>query len=97
MLNSGFLEAFAPGLLVLGGSVNNAKGVIRASGSGAVVSLSGATISGGQWQTVLRVREALPAAEAQPLWQSVAAEATTHVAPGGDIPPGQRRGRGKRR
>jgi hypothetical protein len=29
----------------------NTKGRILASGSGAVVSLSGATISGGQWQT----------------------------------------------
>jgi hypothetical protein len=52
VVNSAFIEVFAPGLVVLGGSVNNAKGNILASGSGAVVALSGATISGGQWQTV---------------------------------------------
>ena len=52
VVNSAFIEVFAPGLVVLGGSVNNAKGNILASGSGAVVQLSGGTISGGQWQTV---------------------------------------------
>ena len=52
VVNSAFIEVFAPGLVVLGGSVNNAKGNILASGSGAVVALSGGTISGGQWQTV---------------------------------------------
>ena len=51
MVNSGFVEVFAPGLLVLGGSINNTKGGVLASGSGAVVKLSGATVSGGQWQT----------------------------------------------
>ena len=50
--NSGSLQVFAPGLLVLGGVVSNSKGSILASGSGAVVELSGATISGGKWQTV---------------------------------------------
>ena len=41
VVNSAFIEVFAPGLVVLGGSVNNAKGNILASGSGAVVALSG--------------------------------------------------------
>jgi hypothetical protein len=51
VVNSGFLEAIAPGLVVLGGSINNTNGGILPSGSGAVVALSGATVSGGQWQT----------------------------------------------
>jgi fibronectin-binding autotransporter adhesin len=50
--NSGSLQVFAPGLLVLGGVLSNTKGGILATGSGAVVELEGATILGGKWQTV---------------------------------------------
>ena len=49
------------------------------------------------WARFCACTKALPADEAQPLWQLIASEATNSRCTRGDIPPGQRRGRGKRR